>query len=103
MKPRHYIREWRLHRGLTMADLAERMGASRAIVSRVERGEQRYNQDLLERAAAALGVTPVDLLVRDPALAAEDIYAVWAELEPEKREIALTVLRALLDRGGGGR
>lgn len=62
----HFIREWRRFRGLTMEELATQISASAAAISRIERGEQRYNQDILERIARALRCRVVDLVSRNP-------------------------------------
>ena len=52
------IREVRKARGLTLADLGERVGCSAAYLSRIERGDTRINVDLLERIGEALHVDP---------------------------------------------
>ena len=59
-----YIRVWRKHRGLTLAQLADRLqtelevAISEGQISRIERGETPYSQDILEAFAAALAVAP---------------------------------------------
>jgi transcriptional regulator with XRE-family HTH domain len=77
-RKRIYIREWREHapkfkgRKLTLAKLSERLEAQHEIqitegqLSRIERGEQPYNQDLLEAVADILGVGEDSLIMRDP-------------------------------------
>lgn len=47
----------RQRRGLTLDALAERAGVSRAMISRVERGESSPTAALLDRLCAGLGVT----------------------------------------------
>jgi transcriptional regulator with XRE-family HTH domain len=66
METKHYIREWRKFRGLTMERLSEMTGLSKPVLSRIERGDQRYNQQVVEELAAALACTPGDLIMRDP-------------------------------------
>lgn len=61
---RHYIREWRKHRGLTIDQLAGRIELTdgkgdtdfidKTYLGRIEREERPYNQPILEQAAAAL-------------------------------------------------
>jgi transcriptional regulator with XRE-family HTH domain len=66
--PAHYIRSWRLYRGLkTQAELAEKVGLTSQSISRLESGRMGYRQDILEKIAEALNCTPADLLGRDPA------------------------------------
>ncbi|WP_222264110.1 UDP-N-acetylglucosamine 1-carboxyvinyltransferase [Modestobacter marinus] len=53
------VRDARRHRGLTQAQLAERLGSSPVEVARIERGDQEVSLELLGRLAAALGDGPV--------------------------------------------
>lgn len=70
---KHFIREWREHRGLSLRKLADRMESepgvqlySHAQIGRFETGENAYTQDFLEAVAVALGVEPGELLSVDP-------------------------------------
>lgn len=70
---KHYIREWRAYRGLSLRRLAERMEiepgvllTSHANIQRIEKYEQPYAQDILEALAVALEVSATDLLSVDP-------------------------------------
>ncbi len=51
------LRELRASRGLSLDALAQRSGVSRSMISLVERGESSPTAALLEKLAAALGVT----------------------------------------------
>jgi transcriptional regulator with XRE-family HTH domain len=51
-------------RGWSQADLAERSGVSKAMVSKIERGETSPTAALLARLAAAFGLTLAGLLLR---------------------------------------
>jgi transcriptional regulator with XRE-family HTH domain len=66
MYRRIFIREWRKHRGLTLEQLADRIGTTHASLCRIERGRQPHTQGLFEAIAEALRVEPADLLTRDP-------------------------------------
>lgn len=91
---RHFIREWREHRGLTQEQLAERIGASGATVSRIEKGDAPYTQDALEAIAYALQCEVVDLLIRNPA----DRDAPWSlfeTLKPAQKRQAVEVIKAI--------
>lgn len=70
---KHYIREWRKFRKMSLRKLAARMEAepgveltSHANLGRIEKGEQPYKQDILEAIAEALNCTVVQLLTVDP-------------------------------------
>lgn len=97
--PRHFIKEWRKHRGLTQEQLAERIGIARSYLTKIERGDRRYDQPFLEHAAYALRCEPGDLIVRDPTTT-ENIWSVWEKLTPPQRVQALAVIKALSDATG---
>ncbi|HLU57115.1 MAG TPA: helix-turn-helix domain-containing protein [Pseudonocardia sp.] len=58
------LREARTSRGLSISALAERAGVSRAMITKVERGEAQPTAVLLARLAAALGMTLSELVAR---------------------------------------
>lgn len=93
---RWHLRAWRKHRGLTIERLAELIGTTKSVVSELEIGKKRYNQDHLERLALALDCEPADLITRDPS-DPEGVWAVWDHVPASKREDAIRVLRALAD------
>ena len=100
-QPRHFIRQWRKHRGLTQEQLAERIGIARSYLTKIERGDRRYDQPFLEAAADALRCEPADLIVRDPT-APEGIWSIWEQLTPTERVQAVAVLRAIKGTGTHG-
>lgn len=61
-----YFREWRKRRGLTQDQLAERLGATKGAISKLERGGSVYNQSSLEALAEALECQPWELLAGPP-------------------------------------
>ena len=65
-RPRHFIREWRQFRGLTLEQLAERIDVTHGALSQLERGIINYTQPTLEALAFALQCEPADLIMRDP-------------------------------------
>jgi transcriptional regulator with XRE-family HTH domain len=84
-KSRHYIREWRKFRELTLERLAERIGMTHQNLGKIERGKVPYNQVLLELLAAELRCEPVDLIIRDPNMP-NGIWTIWDQLEPAAQE-----------------
>ena len=95
MARRVFIREWRKHRGLTLVQLANRVGVSQPTVSRIERGEQPYSQPILEAFADALGCEPADLIGRLPG-APNELTLLVNKLPPEAVPAAVTVLKAMI-------
>ncbi|MCA1716898.1 MAG: helix-turn-helix domain-containing protein [Actinobacteria bacterium] len=56
------VKEFRRRRGLRLEDLAERAGVSRAMISKVERGEKNPTLVVAAKVAEGLGVTFSELL-----------------------------------------
>lgn len=71
----HRLREIREAAGLSIDELAAKVGTSRQQVSRHERGERRLTIQWMQRYAVALEIAPADLLVTPP-------MADTPELEP---------------------
>src|SRR5579871_4415325 len=58
------LRELRLSRGMTQAELARRAGVSVTYVSQLESADTAPGIDLVARVAKALGITTTELLPR---------------------------------------
>lgn len=56
------VREYRLQRGMTQAELAERIGLARTSVTNLEKGDQNAPLTLLPTISRALGVDPIELV-----------------------------------------
>lgn len=114
MPARHHFRAWREHRGLTLEEVAERVGLlgegrreagdalnaptsmTHASLSRIERGLQPYNQVLLEILAEVYQTDMASLLMRDPT-DPDGLWSIHDQLKPVERvqlvEIAKTIKR----------
>ena len=88
------LKLWRLDRGLTQEKLSERLGMSIGNLSQLERGIIGYTQETLEGSAQALGISPADILVRDPR-DPEGIWSIWDTLPRVGRVRAIEILKAL--------
>lgn len=93
---RHFIKEWRLYRGLTQDQLADRLEISKATLSRIESAKQPYTQDTLEALADAMLCEPADLIMRDPT-AEGAIWSLWERASPGQRQQIESVVRALVE------
>lgn len=96
-KQRHFIREWRKHRGLNQEQLAERLGISRPQVSKIEKSTREVDLATLEALAGILRCEVADLIVRDPS-DPEGLWSVWDQLEPTERRQAVDLIRVI--KGG---
>lgn len=89
---RVYLREWLDYRNLTAEQLAGRLETSKSVVSKLENGKQRYNQDWLEAIAYALDCEVQDLFRPPDSPTANELLA---KMPPETRQTALNVLADL--------
>jgi len=105
VKGKHFIRQWRERRGLSLRKLAERLEiepggellASHAAIQRVETGEVGYHEELLNALAEALDVTVSDLLNVDPTKDGE-VIDLMRRMTDAQRNDAITYMRFLLSR-----
>lgn len=97
-RPRHFIRQWRKHRGLTQEQLAQRVDVVVSSISQLETGKQGYSQSMLENLASALACEPWDLLNVDPSKEGEvvDLTRLLREASPELKAEAIGFVKGLL-------
>ncbi|RCL01042.1 MAG: hypothetical protein JSC189_000916 [Candidatus Tokpelaia sp. JSC189] len=98
---KHFIRQWRKYRGLSLRKLADRMEiepgvplTSHANIGRIETFQQPYSQEILEAIAISLNVSVTDLLTVDPTKDGE-IVDLLRLIKDENREQITKVLRVL--------
>lgn len=97
---RTFFKEWRLLRGLSQEQLAERLETSVASISRIENGTQPYTQDVLEALAEALRTDPASLLMRNPD-DPEAIWSIWDNAKPGERKMIVDIARTVTKTGTG--
>lgn len=64
--PLPYLRAWRMKKLLAQGELAEASGLARATIARAERGDEVVNFVNIRKLAAALGISPEELLYTSP-------------------------------------
>lgn len=96
-----FLRQWREHRGKTLVQVAEHIHMSHGQLSRIERGDQPYNEELLDVLADLYMCDPVDLLIRNP-LNPDGIWSIWDRVPAVERPKALAVLEAFTRTGTDG-
>ena len=89
------LRHARRARGLTLAELGERVGRAPSVLSLIENGRREPKLSLIEALAAALSVPAEDLLRRQPPSrrAQLEIALEEAQRDPVFRELGLPHLR----------
>lgn len=89
---KHFLRQWREYRGLSLRGLANRMEkspgeplTSHANIGRIETFQQPYSQEILEAAAQALSCTVEQILTVDPTKEGDviDLLALLRDKDPE--------------------
>lgn len=95
----HFIAEWREHRGLTQDQLAERLGTTKASISRIENGKQPYSQPFLEACADRLATDPGSLIMRNP-LDKEAVWSLWDQAKPGQRKQIVKAAERVLKKTG---
>jgi transcriptional regulator with XRE-family HTH domain len=97
------LREFRISRGLTQAQLAEKAQVTVSYITRLESGSYAAGIDLAARLAAALGTPVADLLPTDPppddaALLREQVRSLFESLLRSADRETLLMLAPLLAR-----
>ena len=64
-RPLPYLRAWRMRKFMSQVELVEGSGLARATVARAEKGDEVVSYPNIRKLAAALGISPDDLL-RNP-------------------------------------
>lgn len=90
---RHYLREWRLKRGLTQAELAEAIGTFKGVISRYETGERGISLDMQYKLMMALKITPGQFFA-SPEVVSLDALAQSAD--PGTRKTLETIVSAMV-------
>jgi transcriptional regulator with XRE-family HTH domain len=95
-----YIRAWRKERGYTLDQMVGRLAelgveTTGASISRIERGEQPYSQDILEALAEALAVTVADLIENNPAMPDAEVIDLMRHLDEREKQQAAAVIKAM--------
>lgn len=95
---RTFFKEWRVHRGLSQEQLADRLETSVASISRIEKGTQPYTQDVLEALAEALMTDPASLLMRNPE-DPEAMWSIWEQAKKGERQLIEELARSVVKTG----
>lgn len=90
---RHFLREWREHKGWTQAELADRLGVGQDTISRYENGQRQLTIDVQAAIAEALEIRPLQLLNRPGVVSLDELMA---DADPATRETAVSLIEALL-------
>jgi transcriptional regulator with XRE-family HTH domain len=93
-----FLAEWRERRGLSQDQLAERIGTTKASVSRWEGGKRDVTGEVLSSIAWALNLSPIQLFRHPDELSLDEMLAA---APPTLRRKALALVRTLLEEDDG--
>lgn len=96
---RLFLKEWRTHRGLRQAQLAERSGVSQGLISQLENNATDYSGKTLEALAEALQCDAADLIMRNPT-DPEAPWSIWDTLKQGEQRQAIEIMKALKRASG---
>lgn len=98
-RQRHFLREWRKHRGKTLEQIADALHMTHGNLSKIERGLVPYTQDLLERLAELYRCDVPDLIMRDPS-DPQGIWSVWDNAKPGDKKKIVSAARIIVGEDG---
>ena len=95
---RHFLRDWRLYRKMTLDQSSEKIGVDHSTLQRIEVGDSPYTQDHLESLAVVYDCSVDDLIRRNPkaAVTAADLARQIADAPDDLQRQAAAILSALL-------
>lgn len=114
---RHYLREWREHRGKSQKGVAaeleelseqprfrndrhaQNQGKTYTTLGRVETGEVPYSQALLEMLAVIYDTDIGSLLTRDPTVD-QGIWEAWRGVPDDQKGTVITIIKSLSAKTG---
>ena len=74
-----YLRDWRLHHGLSLEKAGAYLGKSHSQLGRIETGKQEYTQRLLENAARLYQTSVWALLYCPPGRSVQEMFTAFQE------------------------
>lgn len=99
---RHFLREWRKFRGLTLEQAAERVGMSHQNLGKIERGKVPYNETLLDILSEVYRADRGSLIMRDPSVK-DGFWSIYDNLPaPERNALVARVEEEFKKTGTGG-
>ena len=92
---RNHLSKWRMKRGLTQEELADKVGTTKSVVSLLENELRPLSSKWLRLFADALKTTPGRILDIDPDEVSAEMLEAWDSMKQGDRARAIRVLRSL--------
>jgi transcriptional regulator with XRE-family HTH domain len=100
VKPRHYLREWRQYREMTLEQLAEAVGTTKGVISELELSKKGLSLKWLYRLAPALQTSPGMIVDYHPEMVDHEAMAAFLSLGGEEKNQVLKIIGALKRKAG---
>lgn len=98
----NHLKAWREFRGLSQAELADRVGTNQNMIGYLESGERGLSAKWLRKLAPALATQPGHILEHDPNMLPTDIVEIWFNASPDERRQLVKVAQAIVRDGTNG-
>jgi transcriptional regulator with XRE-family HTH domain len=95
VEDRNYLKQWRQKAGLTLEQLADKVGTNKSVIFLLENEQRPLSAKWLRKLADALGTTPGRILDVNPEEANADVLDIWDHIRAKDRATAIRVLRSL--------
>ena len=92
-----HLRQWRLYRGYTVAELSKRAGVSPGLISGAEVGNSGLSLESIKLLADALGCTPGMLMEIDPR-SEPSFWPLWRDADKAQRQRITDHAKGVVDR-----
>lgn len=95
--PHVRLLQWRLHKGVSVEDVAKSARVLPQVIKEIEAGQSGYTMRLIQRASRALEV-PFDVMIgQSPSGSDNELLDVWDAIPSDRKDAALRMLRSLAD------
>ena len=98
----NHLRAWRKFRHMTLEEVADAIGTTKATLQQLEVGRITLSHKWLTRIAPVLGTTPGMLLDHDPNTLPTSVLETWAAIPSEDKPKAMEMLKVFAKTGTDG-
>lgn len=81
-----HLRQWRMHRDMTVLELSDKAGVSPGLISGAENAKNGLSMQSLKLIAEALGCSIGELMEIDPRKNGEEFWPLWRDASPAQRQ-----------------
>lgn len=98
-RSRHFFRQWRKYRGMTLERAAELAGMTAGNLSAMERGTQGYTPEGLEGLSKAYKTSPGWLLEVNPLEEGDGFLTLYGRAKPAEKQMLAEIAKTVIKTG----